>query len=167
MQVAVVSDSHDNLNMIRRAVQLANDRACEALIVLGDLCSPFALSAFKPFRGLIYGVYGNNDGDRLRLQQTASTLGADFSADPRSLELDGKRFFLMHEPFLLEEAAQSGRYDYILYGHLHKLDDRTFDTCRILSPGELGGWLGQATMMIVHTQENRIEQITLNRSSKS
>jgi putative phosphoesterase len=152
--------------MIHQAVSLANERGCQALIVLGDLCSPFALAALGPFKGRIYGVFGNNDGDRLRLDRAANLIGADFSPDPRPLELGGKRFFLMHEPFLLEEAAQSGRYDYILYGHLHQTDDRSFGNCRILSPGELGGWLGRATMMIMQTDDDRIEQITLVREPK-
>ena len=124
MHIAIVADSHDHLDMIRQAVDLARDRACETILVLGDLCSPFAMAAFKPFPGRIYGVYGNNDGDRIRLDRAAALIGADFSPDPRALELGGKRFFMMHEPYLVEEAALSGRYDYVLYGHLHQAEDR-------------------------------------------
>ncbi len=163
MQVAVIADSHDNLNMIHRAVQFANQRQCQALLVLGDLVSPFAMTALKAFQGRIYGVYGNNDGDRLRLQQAANLIGADFTADPRCLELDGKRILMMHEPFLLEEAAASGRYDYVLYGHLHKIDQRQLGACRIVNPGELGGWLSQASLVLLDLDRGTTEAIHLDR----
>ena len=161
MLVAVISDSHDHVDMIVKAVDLANQRECGILLVLGELVSPFSMTAMKTFKGRVIGVFGNNDGDLLRLQQAASQIGADFSPDPLRIEIQGKRFLLMHEPFLLEEAAISGRYDYVLYGHLHKVDQRLFGRCRVLNPGELGGWLGESTMMLIDLDADRVEIINL------
>lgn len=142
---------------------MANQKDCEALFVLGDLVSPFAMTALNSFRGRVFGVYGNNDGDRLRLQQAANSIGADFSADPRSLSLNGHRFLMMHEPFLIDEAAESGRYDYVMFGHLHEVVQRRVGQCQILNPGELGGWLGKSTMMLIDLEAQRAEVLTLER----
>ena len=48
MKIGVLSDSHDNLPNIRKAVEVFSKNGVEALIHGGDFCSPFTLAEFKP-----------------------------------------------------------------------------------------------------------------------
>jgi predicted phosphodiesterase len=53
MKIAVMSDSHDHLENIEKAVALAMERGAEMLLHCGDLCSPFVVDKLAPFDGLI------------------------------------------------------------------------------------------------------------------
>ena len=47
MKIGVLSDTHDNLTNIRKAVEIFSKNGVEALIHGGDFCSPFTLAEFK------------------------------------------------------------------------------------------------------------------------
>ena len=72
MILGVMSDSHDHLDNIAKAVQEFTDRKIAALIHGGDLCSPFVfrqLEKLRTFCPRMYAVFGNNDGDRVLLSE--------------------------------------------------------------------------------------------------
>ena len=52
MKIGVLSDTHDNLVNIRKAVEIFSKNGVEAVIHAGDFCSPFTLPEFKPLTGL-------------------------------------------------------------------------------------------------------------------
>ena len=43
MRIGVMSDSHDNLPMIRKAIRLFTDENAEAVLHAGDFIAPFAV----------------------------------------------------------------------------------------------------------------------------
>ena len=64
MILGVMSDSHDHVGNIARAVEVFQDRGIGALIHGGDLCSPFVfreLGKLKAICPAMYAVYGNPD----------------------------------------------------------------------------------------------------------
>jgi putative phosphoesterase len=68
----------------------------------------------------------------------------------------------MHEPYLLETAQQSARYDLILYGHTHRVDYRRQGKMVIVNPGEVCGWLtGSPTCALVDLDPLRVEVLTV------
>jgi len=156
MLIGVISDTHDNLTALRKA--LAKFKAAGAKLVLhaGDFVSPFVAVPFQEAGLSLVGVFGNNDGDKLYLRERFSGVG-ELHFGPHELELSGRKIVLMHEPRALEALIASGKYDLIVYGHTHKVDLRPGPPL-VLNPGECGGWLsGRATCAIVDLERLQAE----------
>jgi len=161
MKIAIISDSHDNTENLKKAIDIANRELCEYLFHLGDIVSPFSAKLLMNFKGMVKAVFGNNDGEILGLKQIFNTFGGEIEHSPYRFSLDNKRFVIMHEPYLIEELAKSGEFDYIFYGHLHKIDKRVVNNTKILNPGELGGWVEDASFFILDTDKNEFTKINI------
>jgi len=68
MFIGIMSDTHDNVPLTKKAIDLFNSKKVEFVIHAGDYTSPFTLKLFKELRCKYAGVFGNNDGDKLLLQ---------------------------------------------------------------------------------------------------
>ena len=70
MIVGIISDTHDNLAGLQKAIQIFKERKIEMLIHCGDWVSPFTLEFFdremKDLNVPIKSVVGNNPGDTKR-----------------------------------------------------------------------------------------------------
>ena len=65
MEIGVCSNSYDNVNMIKMAVDLFNVEGVELVIHAGDFIAPFAVAAMSDLNCKVIGVFGNNDGERI------------------------------------------------------------------------------------------------------
>jgi putative phosphoesterase len=63
MKLGVLSDTHDNLSAIEKAVTALNKAGADLVIHLGDYCAPFSLRPLKGLEMDWMGVFGNNDGE--------------------------------------------------------------------------------------------------------
>ena len=157
MKIGIISDSHDNIDAIAKAVEILNNSNVDLTIHLGDIVSPFCFDWFKKLRSDFLGVFGNNDGEVLFLDKKSKGV---LHKPPFEVEIDKKEFILMHEPFGIEKLKT--QYDYVLYGHLHKVDIRKTDRGCIINPGELCGCLTKKrTMVILNTTDNQTQLITV------
>lgn len=68
MLIGIMSDTHDNLIFTKKAIKLFNSRKVEHVIHAGDYTSPFTLKLFRELKCKYTGIFGNNDGDKLLLQ---------------------------------------------------------------------------------------------------
>jgi len=118
MLIGIVSDTHDHLDRLRQALGVCRERAAELILHAGDFVSPFTAEVFREAGLRVIGVFGNNDGDKLYLQERFRGTG-DLHFGPHELELGGRRIALMHEPRALDALVASGRHDLIVYGHTH------------------------------------------------
>ncbi|GAB6184222.1 metallophosphoesterase [Thermodesulfovibrio hydrogeniphilus] len=160
MVVAIISDTHDHMDNIRKILNILRERNVKAIIHAGDFVAPFTWRLFKDFEGDFYGVFGNNDGEVLLLKKM---YGDRIQKGIRTFEIAGKKFALMHEPQLLEELALSGKFDVIVYGHMHEVDIRKIGNTLILNPGEACGWLyGKATFMLLDLETMTPEVIEIS-----
>ena len=73
--IGIISDSHDNMNALWKAVEFFNERGVKAVLHAGDLISPFTARAFKELKPKLYFVFGNNDGDRVTLIKRLEEIG--------------------------------------------------------------------------------------------
>lgn len=142
----IISDSHDNMEKIKKAVEIAKAHEVDRVIHLGDFVSPFALLPFLIDEWEFNGIFGNNDGEKLFLQKKAN---GRIKNSPNWLNVDGKRIYLMHEPRSLYPAIKSGLYDLVLFGHTHRLVLKRYGKTIVINPGESCGYLtGNATCVI-------------------
>lgn len=156
MKIGILSDSHDNMAAISKAVALFNDAEVSLVIHAGDLVAPFVSKPLNELEMDLVAVFGNNDGEILGLSRV---LSGKIHRAPHFMNHEGKRILILHEPDNLEALAESGHFDAIIYGHTHDVDirkDKTF----IINPGECGGWVnGKRTVALWDTVSDDIEII--------
>ena len=161
MRVAIVSDSHNNITNLEKAVARANGEGCEQFFHLGDLTTGRAADTLAGFQGGIRCVFGNCDTDIQGLKRSITCVGGEIDPPPFSFKLSVWRILLLHEPFGLEHQADTQSYDYIFYGHLHRLDQRRVGKTSILNPGESGSRNGNATLCIADLASGQFDWIYL------
>ncbi len=156
MKLGVMADSHDNLPAVRAAVELFRQLQVARVVHAGDFVAPFAVEPLADAGCPVLGVFGNNDGERVVLAERFRAIG-EIYPNLATLELAGRRIGAVHYPELAEPLAASGRFDLVVYGHTHRLDERR-DGCLLLNPGEVGGWLtGRSTAAVVDLDTLAVE----------
>jgi len=135
--VGIVSDTHEDIRMIRKAVQVFHERKPSLVIHCGDIISPPVLEQFAGLPMRL--VFGNNDGERSGLKKKCEELGFDGIDDTLTFEFAGKTFFVNHgtRASVIDAAVALQRYDYVLHGHTHLKRDEVQGTTRIINPGAL------------------------------
>ncbi len=158
MRIGIISDTHDNLTAIQKAMNVFNKEDVELVLHAGDFCSPFTLMMFKELNCRFIGVFGNNDGDRLMLKKMSD--GKIFNS-PHEINIGDKKAIISHE-LPLDALIASQYYDLIVYGHNHQVDTRVVDKTIIINPGECCGWLsGSSTVAICELDEKKTKIVTL------
>ncbi|MDD5688589.1 MAG: metallophosphoesterase [Elusimicrobia bacterium] len=148
MLIGIISDSHDNINAIKKAVNFFNKKNVEVVLHAGDFVSPFTAIEFGKLKMRFMGVFGNNDGDKPHLLEKFKDIGTIYQ-EPLDLELENKKIVLMHQ---IDKLDKNKKYDIVIYGHSHKPDIKKGNPL-IINPGECGGWLtGRSTVAILDTK---------------
>jgi len=154
MLVGVISDTHDNLPMTRRALDELKGRNVELLLHAGDYVSPFSLKLILASGLPLVGVFGNNDGERKGL----SALSKDLHPEPHRFEAAGRTILIAHSPETLDGAIEPGD-DVAVCGHTHKADVSAGPPLRV-NPGEVGGWVsGRCTCAVVDLKALTVELV--------
>jgi len=135
MEVGILADTHDRLPVITKAVEFFEDESIRHLFHAGDFISPFAVRALLKFRGGIYTVFGNNDGEREGLKK----LLPDIVDDVLEVELEGKKILLAHRQEIVPKKKMA-KCDAVIFGHTHK-PQISGNKPLIINPGEACGWL--------------------------
>ncbi len=156
MKIGIIADSHDHVTHLKKALALLRKEGIELLLHAGDYIAPFVLRRLLKGVPEFVGVFGNNDGDRLLLSQTA---GGRIHPAPYELTLPDHRIMILHEPYGLEAITASGLYDLVIFGHTHETHLKRHGRTLVINPGETGGWLyGRSTAALYDTEsrEGRI-----------
>ncbi|MGB9940805.1 metallophosphoesterase [Methanosarcina sp.] len=158
--IGIISDSHDNMNALRKAVEFFNERGVKAVLHAGDIISPFTARAFKELKPKLYFVFGNNDGDKLTLTKRLEEIGAVSCGDFGDLTIDGLHIALLHgtNEALVKALAKSGEFDVIVRGHTHDPDVKIIEGVTVINPGESSGVLsGKSTVAVLEIANLNVE----------
>lgn len=158
--IGIISDSHDNMNALWKAVEFFNERGVKAVLHAGDLISPFTARAFKELKPKLYFVFGNNDGDRVTLIKWLEEIGATSCGDFGDLTIDGLHIALLHgtNEALVKAIAKSGEFDVVIRGHTHKPNVKIIEGVPVINPGESSGVLfGKSTVAILEIANLNVE----------
>lgn len=159
MLIGIMSDTHDNLVLTQKALDLFNTNKVEHVIHAGDYTSPFTLNLFSALKCPFSGVFGNNDGDKLLLLERAN---GNIHNQPYIFSLNKKKILVMHEHQIIDALADSGHFDLIVYGHTHEADIRKVNKTLVVNPGEVGTWLyGKSTVVLADLNEMTAETVEL------
>jgi putative phosphoesterase len=164
MKIAILSDSHDNIWMLDRA--MPHLAGADVILHCGDLCSPFMTRRLiEGVRGKpVYIVWGNNDGDRpLHLKVSAGAENIHFLGEFGDLTLDGLKIAFTHYPEIARPLAESDKFDLVCYGHDHKANEEHIGRTILLNPGELHGLFGKSMIAIFLTTTKKAATIDLGK----
>jgi hypothetical protein len=146
MKIAIVSDTHNNMATLKKAIDWIKKENIRLILHCGDISSQETIDeAKKYFGGEIKFVRGNAESDMAGVPDTLE------------LEIDGKRLFLVHYPNEAKKMAQSGKYDLVFYGHTHRPWDERVGDCHMINPGELAGQFYRPTFAVYNTNTEKLE----------
>lgn len=164
MKIAVLSDCHDHLKNLARALELVKSQSAERLFYLGDFCAPFTLTALaEGFSGPIDAVFGNNDGDQFLLGRVAGKFPqVTLHAPLAELEVEGRKIALNHYPELGVRLAESQAYDAVFTGHDHRKYIHQKGRTLWANPGEIMGRFGEPSFGIYDTAEGSFTHVSVH-----
>jgi uncharacterized protein len=160
MIIGIISDTHNNVETARMAVNVFRERGVQLVIHAGDLTSAKMLELFREFSCRF--VLGNCDIDREAINKSTQELGFGCAETSCDFEVGGKRFFVLHgnDVPAFRKAAASGDYHYIIKGHTHSFENYLQNRTRIINPGATYGERTH-TVAILDTEKDEVEQIDL------
>ena len=162
MKIAVISDTHDRIPNVEKAVEIFNRREVAAVLHCGDFVAPFSVLPFTKLKSPLFAVFGNNDGEREGLTALFQKNGWTLNQRPWRFEFRAKRIVMLHEPAKLDQYVQEGSADLVVYGHTHEKQFRKSNGMMIVNPGEGCGWVkGVASIALVDFQSLEAEFIDL------
>ncbi len=176
MKIAIISDSHDNIVNIQKALDYFKKQKIEAIIHCGDICAPSLIpEIFAKFNGKIFLVCGNV-GDPITLKEFCEKeKNIKYFDEFGEIEIDNKNIAFCHKPVLANNLAETGKYDIVFYGHTHKpwveklsaisnqlsakmeSKSKKLKAIELVNPGTLAGLFYKATFAIFNTKTNNLE----------
>lgn len=162
-EVGVLSDIHDNLTKLERALAIFRERSIGTLFFLGDFCSPIPSRVLGGYPGTVHCVFGNGDGDRFAVQAAASTgkSALVLHGEWAEVEVGGRRAALTHYPFYARALARTGDYDAVFHGHTHQPTEERIGNTLLVNPGEVMGWQGAPSVAVWDTETNTVTFVDL------
>ncbi|MGD2067597.1 MAG: metallophosphoesterase [Gemmatimonadota bacterium] len=155
--VGVLSDIHDNLDNLHRALELFRAEGAGTLLFCGDFCSPIPARTLGAWDGPVHCVFGNGDGDRFRILDSARRAFPHMTLHGEHAEIDvaGRRVALTHFPLYGSALARTGDYDAVFSGHTHERSEARFGEALWVNPGEVMGWKGSPSVYVWDPGTNR------------
>ncbi len=155
MKVCIVSDSHDRGEMLANAIERAKGRGARVVLHCGDIIGPNTLKRALTLGLPMHVIHGNNLGDLPNLMRLAYESDGilTYHGGDATLELGGRRLFMIHYPHLARGMAATGDYDAVLCGHSHEAKVEQVPNARggrtpLVNPGTVAGLGAPATMVL-------------------
>ncbi|RLF78537.1 metallophosphoesterase [Palaeococcus sp. (in: euryarchaeotes)] len=160
MLIGVMSDTHDNLPAIAKAVELFNREGVDLVIHCGDYVAPFVKRELSKLKAPMKGVFGNNDGERRGLKEA---IGVE--DEILEMDVDGIKIAVLHgtDQRVVEAFVRSQLYDIVIRGHTHRYEIAELGRTILLNPGEVGGYVsGIKSVAFIDTQKREIKILNLD-----
>jgi len=165
MLIGAISDTHDNLPIVEKAIKYLNDQKVGLVLHAGDFVAPFTIPKLKQLNCKLIGVFGNNDGDHELLKKRFSeTSNCEIHDRFAAVNLEGYRIALLHgdQTELLDSIIESEYFDVVVHGHTHNRTVEKKGKTIAVNPGELCGYLtGKSSLAILDTVKREAKIIEL------
>ncbi len=161
MKIGIISDTHNDLGMVKKAVSVFKEKNVDLVVHAGDLTSPKLITLFKglPCRF----VLGNCDLDSEAINAKSQEMGFGCVDTCCDFTADGKRILVFHgnDIPLFRNAVASGDYDYIIKGHTHLFENYVAGKTRIINPGSIYRE-DERTIAILDLKTGKVERIKID-----
>ncbi len=176
MKICIVSDSHDNRQLLEAAVRQAKAEGAGAVLHCGDVVAASTLGVLQPLGLPVHVIHGNNTGDLYMMARVAGRASSvvQFYGQDAGIELAGRRIFLVHYPHYARAMATTGDWDLVCCGHDHDARVETVDhigggITHLVNPGTVGGVAAPATWVMgdLETMEFEIRNVAVEETAAS
>jgi uncharacterized protein len=161
MLIGIISDTHDHMDNVRKAIKIFQEKGVERVYHGGDIVSP---SVVKLFDGMDLSiVFGNNDGEKRVLPVVVEKIDGKLGHEVLVDECEEGKIVLYHgtAPIFLNALIRCGDYRVVITGHSHKVVNRLEGNTRILNPGTGHGFKEKGTIMVYDTTLDQAQLIEL------
>jgi len=157
MKIGLISDSHDNLPKIAKAVRFFHRVKVGFVFHAGDFIAPFSIAKLDILKCDWRGVFGNNDGETLGLLRASE---GKIMPGPLRMELAGRKIIMVHDIQQINKDSEGASL--IIFGHSHQPQIIKDNNRLLINPGECGGWLsGKSTVALVDLETLSARIITI------
>lgn len=162
MRIGIISDTHDDLRNLQKALEILQEEDIRTVLHCGDLAGPAIVEALDGFDTWI--ARGNVDHHPELEQAVRETLGKGRLAERHRLTLEGRSALLIHgdREVELRRLISAGEYAYVFHGHTHRRRDDRIGRTRVINPGALGGmrWQ-QRSFGILDVEQDTLSFVTV------
>jgi putative phosphoesterase len=155
-KIAIISDSHDNLEKVKKLTEFLNKENIKILIHCGDVSKVETIKEIlNNFKGKIYLSFGNaeiNKEEFLKLSKENKRLKVfnEFG----EVKIKNKKIAFCHFYDLALKLAKSKKYNFVFYGHTHKPWEEKIENTKLINPGNLAGQFYPASFAIYDFNKN-------------
>lgn len=178
MKIGIISDTHDRLESLEKAVRILREEKVECIIHCGDWVSPFTLEFFdsvtKDSPLPVYSVFGNNEGDIGRIFERNAKLRNPITFSSKAtltFEKEGRSVVVYHgqDKNLLQGLIQSQQYDAVFTGHTHAVRNEVIGKTLVFNPGSTSfasesRIVDQASVGVYDTETNTARIIVFDKN---
>lgn len=174
MIIGVISDTHDRLNTIDRAMETLEKYRVDMIVHLGDWIAPYTVNHIvqrsKDIGVPLKGVLGNNDGEIFMIAtRNPKEWSFELGKDTLVVAASDRTIILYHgtDGRITEGLIKSGEYDAVFSGHTHEPRNEMIETTLALNPGTLsgfsslrGGHIKQGELAVYDSSTNAAQLLT-------
>lgn len=178
MLIAIISDIHNNEVNLKKVLNYCKENKINTIICCGDLASEETLEYLNDnFSGAIHYTFGNMDNDQLHSFSPArgGTSRSDreegeiekykntfLYKDFGEIEIGDKKIAFVHFPEIARRLCETGKYNFVFYGHTHKPWEETIGNCKMLNPGNVAGEIYPPTFAVWDTENDSFKLIRVH-----
>jgi putative phosphoesterase len=164
MKIAIISDVHNNTVNLKKVLDYCAEEKIETLICCGDLADAETLDFMcDNFSEEIFYTFGNMDNDHLKnFEFVPEYKNAKLFKNYGETNLANKEIAFVHFPREAKELAETGKYNFVFFGHTHKPWEEMVGNCKILNPGNVTGDFYPPTFAVWNTSDDTFELIRIH-----
>jgi putative phosphoesterase len=152
MKIAIISDTHDNLENLKKFFEFSKKEKIEILIHCGDVCNGETLKEIEKNFEKIYLCFGNADIKESLLKEAKKT--KIFEKEGK-IKIENLKIGFCHEFDYKNKNLEN--FDFYFFGHSHWPFLKKEKNCYLANPGNLAGLFYRATFAILDTKTKNLE----------
>jgi len=153
MKIAIISDTHDNLENLKKFLDFSEKEKIEILIHCGDVTNGETLKEIEEkFKGKIYLVLGNGD-----IKDSLEKVAKKTKIFEREgeIEIENLKIGFCHEFNYKNKNLEN--FDFYFFGHTHWPFLKKEKKCYLANPGNLAGLYFKASFALLDTETKKLE----------
>lgn len=164
-RVAILSDIHDNVPNLQKALDYIAKEKIEYIICTGDCQSMEIWTMLENAPQKTYAVLGNNDRHLLN-EDNLKTYFKNMTVFPMwgSFKIGKRKILISHYISVLKDILDKeiDDYDLGLYGHTHKPWEEYYKNKKLLNPGNLANIYYPPSFAVIDLENLHAKLILLN-----
>jgi len=170
MLLGIISDTHDHVKNLLKAIDIFNSKKVKYVIHCGDWVSPFTADFISGLNCKIFSIFGNNEGDTPRFaeRRVKNNLNIEYYSRCMEKEFDNRKIVAYHGDLqpLLRGLIDSQKYDAVFSGHTHDAIIESIGKTTHINPGTICEYahsriVDKPSIAIYDTETNKGEIILL------